>query len=111
VIPRPQGGGTIIGGTKEENDMTVAASSTTRQRLLNAASLAFPELLDAEGKFDVIRDIVGRRPSRLGGMRLEVERFKNKRFVVHAYGAGGRGVEMSWGIAEAVVKMVERFGS
>lgn len=35
-------------------------------------------------------------------MRLEVERVGAGRRVVHAYGAGGRGVELSRGVAEMV---------
>jgi D-amino-acid oxidase len=69
----------------------------------------FPQILNAEGKFDVIRDIVGRRPTREGGMRLEVEKVEGEpvgRKIVHAYGAGGRGYELSWGVAEEVVNMV-----
>jgi D-amino-acid oxidase len=69
VIPRPLHGGTIIGGTKEEHDFEEKPRLETREKLLKAAALAFPELLNANGEFEVIRDIVGRRPSRIGGMR------------------------------------------
>jgi hypothetical protein len=39
-------------------------------------------------------------------MRLEVETLPDQRKIVHAYGAGGRGFELSWGIAEEVRRMV-----
>ena len=107
VIPRPAYGGTIIGGTKEERDYEVSPRLETRQRLLDAAAKSFPELLDEDGKFRVIRDIVGRRPSRTAGMRLELENVGLGRHVIHAYGAGGRGVEMSWGVAEEVLSMLK----
>jgi D-amino-acid oxidase len=106
IIPRPLGGGTFIGGTEEERDMTVKASLPTRVKLLTAAMNSFLELLNGEEDFNVVTDIVGRRPSRIGGMRLEVEALTRHRFLVHASGAGGRGVEMSGGIAEAVSHMV-----
>ena len=67
----------------------------------------YPAILGKEGKFDVIRDVVGRRPARDGGMRLEVEQGPDGRKVVHAYGAGGRGIELSWGVAEEMWKMVK----
>jgi len=107
VIPRPLHGGTIIGGTKEERDQEAFPRPETRQKLLEAGAKAFPELLDSDGKFRVIRDIVGRRPSRIGGMRLEAEKLTNGRRVVHAYGAGGRGVEISRGVAETVLDLIK----
>lgn len=58
----------------------------------------------------VISDVVGRRPTRQGGMRLEVEKPGEPRntrgeVLIHAYGAGGRGYEISWGVADEVVEM------
>jgi len=109
VVPRPLNGGTIVGGTKEVNDWRAEPSSSTREELLTMAAKMFPQMLNAEGKFDVIRDIVGRRPTRNGGMRLEVEIVEGGpigRKIVHAYGAGGRGYELSWGVAEEVANMV-----
>jgi hypothetical protein len=76
-----------------------------RAELLKRAAVMYPAILNKEGKFDVIRDIVGRRPARHGGLRLEVETLPDDREVIHAYGAGGRGFELSWGIAEEVSKM------
>jgi len=67
-----------------------------------------PSLLNENGTFDVITDIVGRRPSRHGGMRLEAERVgdgSSEKRIVHAYGAGARGYEVSWGVAAAVAEM------
>lgn len=41
-------------------------------------------------------------------MRIEVERLgkDNNKTVVHAYGAGGRGYELSWGVAEDVTQLM-----
>lgn len=71
----------------------------------------------------MIRDIVGRRPARDGGMRIEIETVgdggdgdgKEKAIIpssaiVHAYGAGGRGFELSWGVAEDVLGLMLREG-
>lgn len=53
----------------------------------------------------VLADIVGRRPTRKGGMRLEREDVRGGT-VIHAYGVGGRGYEVSWGVAEAVFELM-----
>jgi D-amino-acid oxidase len=35
-------------------------------------------------------------------MRIETEKLQENRFIFHAYGAGGRGFELSHGVAEDV---------
>ncbi|KAF5977389.1 d-amino acid oxidase [Fusarium coicis] len=117
AIPRPLEGGTIIGGTKEPHNWNPYPSAETRQTLLSNAAKWFP--FNSEGpisvnnkesdRFDVVRDIVGRRPAREGGLRLELERLKPG-VVVHAYGVGGRGLELSWGIADEVVSLLQKQG-
>jgi D-amino-acid oxidase len=69
-------------------------------------------------QYRILRDIVGRRPTRRGGPRIEAERItinteKGERekekglvVVIHAYGLGGRGFELSWGVAERVVSLL-----
>lgn len=119
MIPRGFYGGTIVGGTKEPGEWDANVSQRTRATLAKS----MPELaeLSTDGKhagglsYEIIQDIVGRRPTRDGGVRLEVER-RPKYFdekgktltIVHAYGAGGRGYEISWGVAEEVRCLVER---
>ncbi|RDW63220.1 FAD-dependent oxidoreductase [Aspergillus mulundensis] len=109
-IPRPLEGGTIIGGTKQVNNWDPNPSLETRETLLRNASKWFPFSAESGGKFDVIRDIVGRRPAREGGMRIEVEKLGEGRTVVHGYGAAGRGYEISWGVAEDLVKLIRAEG-
>ncbi|OJJ51101.1 hypothetical protein ASPZODRAFT_318834 [Penicilliopsis zonata CBS 506.65] len=108
-IPRPLDGGTIIGGTKQPHDWTPTPRPETRKTLLDNAAKWFPFTPESGGRFDLIRDIVGRRPAREGGMRIEIEDLAPGKTVVHAYGAGGRGYELSRGVAEDVVLlMLER---
>ncbi|KAJ5367290.1 hypothetical protein N7541_001231 [Penicillium brevicompactum] len=105
-IPRPLDGGTIIGGTKEPHNWDPNPSLETRERLLANASKWFPFSAESGGKFDVIRDIVGRRPAREGGMRIEAEKLASDRYIVHGYGAGGRGFELSRGVAEDITALM-----
>lgn len=109
-IPRPLDGGTVIGGTKEPGNWDPNPSMETRATLLANAKKWFPFTPDSGGEFDVIRDIVGRRPAREGGMRIEVERINEGKHVVHAYGAGGRGYEISRGVAEDTVALMLEHG-
>ncbi len=107
-IPRGFDGGMVIGGTKEPNNWDSEPSVAVRDELLRRIRDTFPQALGGADHFTVLRDIVGRRPTRRGGMRLEAERVAGgKKLVVHAYGLGGRGYEMSWGVAGAVVDLVK----
>lgn len=51
----------------------------------------------------VIRVIVGHRPFRAAGFRVESERFDDKT-VVHNYGHGGGGISLSWGSSALAVR-------
>lgn len=121
LIPRFFNGGTIVGGTKEPGDWRSTPCLPTRHKLLQGG-LQIEPLSHGDGKIapqkamtdvKVISDVVGRRPTRVGGMRLEVEERpvaqglngNIQRCVIHAYGAGGRGYEISWGVANEVVAL------
>lgn len=111
IIPRSFNGGTVIGGTKEPGDWRIEPSLELRQRVLdNAKSIAAESCGQNQvpGPLKVIKDVVGRRPAREGGMRVESETKDNGQgiqCVIHAYGAGGRGYEMSWGVASEVADL------
>jgi len=49
--------------------------------------------------------VAGLRPHRTGSYRLETETY-DKKFVVHNYGHGGAGITMSWGCAQAALKLL-----
>ncbi|KAJ3545019.1 hypothetical protein NM208_g2716 [Fusarium decemcellulare] len=108
VIPRSFNGGTVIGGTKEPGEWRIEPSADLRHRLLTTAQPIIAEACGKKkplGSFKVIKDVVGRRPAREGGMRVETEAKDNGqgvKHVIHAYGAGGRGYEISWGVASEV---------
>ena len=107
-VPRAFEGGTVIGGTKELGNWAVEPSREVREELLRKFAETYPEILGGKAEFTVLRDIVGRRPTRDGGPRVEGEVVPDAGFVMHAYGLGGRGYELSWGVAEAVVEGVGR---
>ncbi|RMZ83150.1 hypothetical protein DV738_g1174, partial [Chaetothyriales sp. CBS 135597] len=106
LIPRPLGGGTIVGVTLEIDDFHTAVREESRRALLEDAVEFFPDFVKNVEDFVVVKDNVGRRPWREGGVRIAAETIGGGRTIVHGYGAGGRGYELSWGIAERIVDLV-----
>jgi D-amino-acid oxidase len=107
LIPRPCNGGTIVGGTKEPGDWEAKPREETRRRLFEMAIEAYPDLAKSVNDFEVIKDNVGRRPWREGGYRFETQRFGPNKTIVHGYGAGGRGYELSWAAGHRVLGLVQ----
>lgn len=66
-----------------------------------------PEVVPANPPEEALSYLVGIRPGRKGGFRLDSQRIKGGRTVLSAYGFGGGGYSFSYGIADALVKMVE----
>ncbi|GMM30405.1 hypothetical protein DAMA08_031500 [Martiniozyma asiatica (nom. inval.)] len=110
VIPRPLNGGLIVGGTKLVNSSKANVDDKETESLISNAKLKFPDLFNSEGNLDILKVNVGFRPARVGGVRLERQVVKHDdKFttIVHCYGFGGCGVEMSWGAALKVADLVE----
>ncbi|KAK8075178.1 hypothetical protein PG997_009841 [Apiospora hydei] len=105
-VPRNFDGGTIIGGTKEPNNWDPNPSSEVRASLLQNFAATYPQILGKDQKYRAIADVVGRRPTRKNGMRLEKELTGDGNCIIHAYGLGGRGYELSWGVGEAVADLL-----
>ncbi|KAI6780668.1 D-amino-acid oxidase-like protein [Emericellopsis cladophorae] len=120
IIPRFFDGGTIMGGTKEPGSWHAEPNAAQRAKLLKGGhaltKYATDEAVRAPQDVKVIADVVGRRPTRDGGVRIQVEEKRltgtygelKTGHVVHAYGAGGRGFEISWGVAEEVSQLASR---
>ncbi|OHE93522.1 hypothetical protein CORC01_11208, partial [Colletotrichum orchidophilum] len=105
-VPRNFDGGTIVGGTKEPDNWDTEPSLEVREKLLKSFAATYPQILRDWGEYRILKDVVGRRPTRKGGMRLEREEAGDKYTIIHAYGLGGRGFEMSWGVAEGVLELL-----
>ncbi|PYH95474.1 nucleotide-binding domain-containing protein [Aspergillus ellipticus CBS 707.79] len=127
IIPRPGGGGTIIGGTKEPNNWSHSISDAATASILSRAVTLCPELVGSQAKpgssdygLDIRQVYIARRPMRRrGGLRLEREdlAFQDTSAdgmsnaqktipVIHCYGAGPSGYKLSWGIASRVGRFV-----
>ena len=103
VIPRAESGGVIMGGIKSDrldSEVDVELKSDILMRVNRITNGEF-EGLDTS----TVTDIVGFRPGRKGGLRVEREGD-----VVHAYGVEGAGYIYSFGVAERVRDLIEDFG-
>jgi D-amino-acid oxidase len=88
----------VFGGTNDLSD-DLAVDSATTARIVAECSCT----LKIE-KPNVLAERVGLRPYRRSGVRVERNRLRDGRTVVHNYGHGGSGFTLSWGCAEAVFK-------
>lgn len=109
VIKRPAVSGKpqyILGGTKQLDDDLIVSRETDTQALLSRARKLFPDLCFPDGSFDIARVNVGFRPARQGGSRVELETPpKSDLRIVHAYGFGGMGYEVSVGAAQHAIRL------
>jgi D-amino-acid oxidase len=100
----PRANDCVFGGTNEiSDDLAVDPRSTAR--ILDECS----RVLNID-KPRVIAERVGLRPFRKSGVRLERERLRDGRTVIHNYGHGGAGFTLSWGCAESVARLVQQAG-
>ncbi|KAL4735825.1 hypothetical protein BDV11DRAFT_26349 [Aspergillus similis] len=107
IIPRPLSQGVILGGVKQRDTLSPEVDmEIARDEIARAHRLA-PEIVPTDPPEESLSYIIGIRPSREGGFRLDSEEIGD-RTILSAYGFGGGGYAFSYGIADALVKMVEK---
>lgn len=93
----------MIGGSYEKGNWDTEVDEELAQRMLRRAVEICPELTGGKGpeSLEVVRHVVGLRPAREGGIRVDKELI-NGVWVVHNYGHGGYGCEFvkSYGAGE-----------
>src|SRR6266542_5671827 len=98
----PRANDCVFGGTNEiSDDLHVDPRSTAR--ILDECS----RVLNID-RPNVLVERVGLRPFRKSGVRLERDRLRDGRTVIHNYGHGGAGFTLSWGCTESVVRLVRQ---
>jgi D-amino-acid oxidase len=88
----------------------------TSALLMGTRSSAFDAALNPDRHFApvkvsrdrIIREVVGLRPYRPEGFKVEAERIGEK-LLVHNYGHGGAGITLSWGTASLAVDQARDF--
>lgn len=99
IIPRLND--IVLGGTTQNHNWSLTPSEKDTQDILRKCSNLFPQFKNAE----ILEVKVGLRPAR-DEIRLEIEKYSDK-FVIHNYGHGGSGFNLSWGCGKKVVQLVE----
>ncbi|WP_307804354.1 FAD-dependent oxidoreductase [Micromonospora echinofusca] len=99
----PRSADVVLGGTFEEGATGLTADPATGAAILRRCTALVPELAGARE----IGQLVGLRPARHGGARVEVDPvgLPGGTRLVHNYGHGGAGVTLGWGCADEVVTL------
>src|SRR5437870_6988232 len=92
----------VFGGTNDVSDNLEPDPATTKAIVDECT-----RVLEIE-KPRVLRERVGLRPFRKSGVRLERDKLRDGRTVIHNYGHGGSGFTLSWGCAENVFEICGR---
>ena len=100
AIPRPSD--ICIGGT-EEYGVEKMVFDVDEHGLIERASEVFPWL--KSHRPEVRQRVVGLRPFRRAGVRLEADGLATGTPVIHNYGHGGSGFSLSWGCAAEVSRL------
>lgn len=104
LFPRPEGGA-ILGGiyNKDFVPFDTSLDQDYVGRLAANVKKHLPELLNLNGQLRVAKHVIGFRPERVGGARIEFDGN-----VLHNYGSGNSGYIESFGCAERVVNLLAK---
>jgi len=100
----PRGNSVAVGGLALQGDSL--DPTVTWDEISERAKIYYPWL---DGKKPTAsKPIVGLRPVRSLGVRLEVERTENGMLLAHNYGHGGSGWSLSIGCAKEVKRLISK---
>ncbi|KAF8176439.1 DAO-domain-containing protein, partial [Mycena galopus ATCC 62051] len=116
MIPR-QSGDVVLGGTFQADDWHPTSRPETVKLIKERGIEAFPQLLPPAKRglkdiedLEVREECVGLRPTRHGGVRIELGSLvvgDTTIPIVHNYGHGGAGYQSSWGSADFAVELLK----
>lgn len=105
VIPRPLQGVVVCGGVNQENQTHSNLDKEIIEDELRRANILAPDVVSENP--DVAGYVIGIRPARKGGYRLEKEKIDDNKYIIHAYGFNGGGYTFAYGAAHFVGRAVE----
>ena len=95
----------VLGGFMQKDWHTMATYQDQTEDIWKRTTTLNPKILSANPHgtsfedLEVVRVVLGLRPSRHGGVRIEKEHVENGKHVVHNYGASGYGYQAGLGMA------------
>jgi len=95
----------VCGGTIQPNNYNTVAEEDECKSILDRCSSLLPSIKNAK----IVQKKAGLRPTRHGGVRLELEVIKDNNAelkVIHNYGHGGSGITLSWGCASEAIDII-----
>ena len=100
----------VCGGSYQHGNSDLTVDQDEKQEYIEGCSKYFPALKKAE----IVKDMVGIRPLRMGGPRVELEMWKTpgsvkKLPIIHNYGHGQDGYGFHWGTSGDVLKLFKRW--
>ncbi|KAJ8119668.1 hypothetical protein ONZ43_g3433 [Nemania bipapillata] len=100
----------VLGGISEPVENGVKSSETIRADLVRRANANLPDHFPSANPddYEFVQDLVGIRPLRIPGPRVEKETIGRQK-VVHAYGTTAGGYIYSFGLAREVARLVDEF--
>lgn len=105
IIPRPLSNAVVCGGVNQKNETTAEVDKSVVEDEVKRTNKLAPHVISKSP--DILDYIVGIRPAREGGFRLEKEKVGQNKYVLHLYGFNGTGYIYSYGAAHFVGQMVE----
>ncbi|KAJ3127204.1 hypothetical protein HK098_006656 [Nowakowskiella sp. JEL0407] len=113
VIPRDDGT-VILGGTYQIGNSDLNPDPEIAKGIMDRCIKICPELLSPNGdKPKILKHVVGLRPSRDDGIRLDSEVKISSTgkavLVIHNYGHGGYGFQSSFGCGQSVLGIVNQY--
>ena len=105
MIPRL--GEVMVGGCAE-NDIESLELTLNWDDTIRRAGLYVPWLRGCKTTDQARQPVVGIRPSRNSGIKLEIDKSSISIPIIHNYGHGGSGFSLSWGCAESVEKIIKQ---
>jgi D-amino-acid oxidase len=100
VYIHPRSRDVVLGGTFEVGDASEEIRPATAEAIIARTTQVEPRLAGAT----IRRHLVGLRPARHGGPRVEAEQRGHQR-IIHAYGHSGAGMTLCWGTAAEVARL------
>ena len=100
VYIHPRSRDVVLGGTFEIDDAGQEVRPATAEAIIVRTTQVEPRL----AKSAIRRHLVGLRPARHGGPRVETEERGHQK-IIHAYGHSGAGMTLCWGTAAEVARL------